>query len=412
MKILIISYQFNLGSSVASHRCLGFAKSFQQAGFDVTVLCCKQLSEDLSHIGIKTLMVDNSLLGFLQNKFSKPSKPEPSVKLGFIHKVIRAINNFRASRGILFLGRLPDIAFFWQKQAWKKIMKNGPWDVVLGSFAPYVTLELAMKTQKQGLAKTFIADFRDPWSGHHLFQGLPIFRYIERLKEKNIIKHADIVTTATDGVKDRLASSPKHHLTLYNGFNENVTLFKSTNTEFTIVHTGSLYLHKQNIECFFEAISKAVTILPKIKVLFAGNESEFVNNLAKYYKLTKVIRHLGYLTNKECQNLIANCNIAISFDLNNEHFDGIVPTKLNNYILYKAPILHITKCKNSESALFMKKYPGFYQSSYDRNSIYSSISAIYDKNRDIRKLLEKFDTSEYSCLARNSPLVEFFKRID
>ena len=155
---LVISYHFSADGSVASHRTIGFVKSLQQAGFEVSVLCCKELTVPSRDEKVELLSISNPLLKFINRFFvtfkdsSKAKKRHSEIaKKG---SFIRLINNFRKDRGILFLGRMPDVSDIWYFIVKKHLKKREEkWDVVVSSYAPYSNLLIGSYLKKKNEPK-------------------------------------------------------------------------------------------------------------------------------------------------------------------------------------------------------------------------------------------------------------------
>ena len=139
MNVLIINYQFNKNGAVASHRSIGLANSFADKGCKVTVLTCTNLAmEQADHNNIKLISVENPLLSLLHQLFPVQEQDNANNKNELSSHWIRAkIDHFRKKSGILFLGRMPDVADIWYWKAKKIIRKSPTWDLVVSSYAPY-----------------------------------------------------------------------------------------------------------------------------------------------------------------------------------------------------------------------------------------------------------------------------------
>lgn len=412
-KALVISYHFSVDGSVASHRTIGFVKSLQQEGFEVTVLCCKELSDSSTIEKIKFFSISNPLLRFV-NKYlgnlretsqGKKQTSESENKRG----AINCINNFRKERGILFLGRMPDISDIWFC-AVKHYLENREenWDVVISSYAPYSNLLIGSYLKKKKRTKVFIADYRDPWLKHHLFRGISFFHPLESFLEKKVNSSADLVCAATPLLCKLINAD--NVLTIKNGFYGCVTpnTAKQKQSPLILVHTGSIYKHKQDIEPFFVALTQVKKRLPNpVSVYFAGNEYEHIMNLAIKHDLTEIVHHYGQLDKRHCETLLKEAHAGVSFDLNDEKFSGIIPVKINEYIKYDLAILQITKVTLSDATEHLEKFPKYIRCNYHSDNIATSILKLNE--------LTQFSTpsallDSYSQKNANAPLLSYIKK--
>lgn len=408
---LVISYHFSADGSVASHRTIGFAKSLQQAGFEVTVLCCKELSDSSTIERINFISISNPLLR-LVNKYLGNLRESPQGKKQNSENergIINRINNFRKQRGILFLGRMPDISDIWFRAVKRYLEKREEnWDVVISSYAPYSNLLIGSYLKKKKRTTVFIADYRDPWLNHHLFKGISLFHPLESSLEKKVNSSADLICAATP-LLCKLTNAD-NVLAIKNGFYGLATpnIAKQRQSPLVLVHTGSIYKHKQDIEPFFVALTQVKKRLPNpIRVYFAGNEYEHIVNLAIKHGLTEIVHHYGQLDKSHCETLLKEANAGVSFDLNDEKFLGIIPVKINEYIKYDLAILQMTKVTPSDATEHLKAFPKYTRCDYHSDNIATSILKLNE--------LAQVSTSpallnSYSQQNANAPLLSYIKK--
>ncbi|MBU2971739.1 glycosyltransferase [Pseudoalteromonas sp. C2R02] len=400
MRILIISYYFSPDTTVAADRAYGFAQSLASAGHQVTVLTSapeSNFSADFNVVNIpnKFFVLIKKFFSFFSEEVQTNKGTTKSQTTSFFSGIINRFNQFRKSKGILFLGRMPDLADFWYLSAFNWIKQQPKWDVVMASYAPYSNLLLALKTKKQNLANYFIADFRDPWIDHHLFSGLPLISMMELRLFKKICNNTDHITTATPTLSKLInKQSGQHCITILNG----AVVLKSSapslpfslpSDELLIIHTGSIYTHMQSIDPFFTAL-KDLKATHTFKVCFAGNEKEHIQSLISKYQLENHVYHLGFLNKSNCRHLIEIADICLSFDLNNQSFPGIIPVKLIEYMAHNKNILFCYEHIDSDAASMLEKYNNKETTPYNTRDLTRALNRLYQTSSLTTKNMQYF----------------------
>lgn len=406
IKVLIVSYHFSNDGSVASHRIEGFVSSLVNNDIDVTVLTCKELSSADNVSNAKIIQITNPLLRFLNYLFSGSKESSASISSSKPSKLVNLLNNFRKKRGILFLGRMPDVSDIWYlavKHYLKSVDNN--WDVVVSSYAPYSNLLIGRHLKKRSSAR-LVVDYRDPWCQHHLFEGIGILRPIEKWLESKINASADLICTATPTLSASV--DKKNVLTLTNGFSgaPNPNPAKDNDSDaLVIVHTGSIYKHKQNIEPFFKALQNLVhRVNYPVKVYFAGNEHDYVMSMVYAFDLEHVVEHVGFETKDNCERLLKKAHVGISFDLNDDEFSGIIPVKLSSYIKYDLVIMQLCKIETCDARRYLEKLPKYIRCGYSSDEILLHLLRL----NEIAKKATALDIlNNYSQQNFNLPLINY-----
>lgn len=397
MRILIIAYHFPPSLSVAALRLESFAQSLSSAGHDVTVLTLadntSSADEKRSVNGneYRVVRIQNPLLNMAERYFSayketQTKSTSPVQRPSLINKIVTRFNEWRKNKGIIFLGRMPDISDVWYFTAKSWLKKQQEWDWVISSYAPYSTLLLGRYMKKAGKCKRLLLDFRDPWSTHHLFSGLPFIRLLEKNLEKKCLEHANAVTAATPRLMKLLTdtySTIKISGVVLNGYFPQkkdipINVFFSG---ITITHLGSIYLHKHSTEPFFEALADFKNQKKSdLRLMFAGNEKQFLDSLAEKYKISDVWQHLGYVDFETTQKIVSSAQIGIVFDSNTNDFNGVLPVKVFDYMAQGLPILLIGDVEKSDLTTILEDYGNFWAAKPNKASILKALNRIQHLN--------------------------------
>ena len=380
MRILIISTYFPPLNSIASLRPYSWAKYWSQAGHDVTVLTTKKcagepLSMPLPMEGFKVIEVEQTgLLRYLKRKRAVTVSSEQTsidyaqkAKNGLKAKVFDFLDKLRARTGIFNGCRMPDFTQLWAKAAWNEIRKQKiTWDLVLSTSGPYPVHCVADKLKSSGMAKKWIADFRDAWVvENHVYRGLFPFTLLERYLETRFFKNADLVTTVSSPlvtIFKRFYPFARVKL-LTNGFDSSdfSTLSEENifpdDGKFRIVYTGTTYKKREPV-CLFEAIAKMKTnpahksLLNKLEVVFVGGATELISRLSIAYDVQSWVITGGMCSRQDALRMQRDAHALLFMDTNDHKVEGILTGKIFEYLSSGTPILALGAAAVSATAAF------------------------------------------------------------
>lgn len=355
MKILIITAFFPPQNSIASLRPYSWAKYWALAGHEVTVLTTpkKELPSDspMVNSGFTLLEVPIPGLHLISRLLGRgPSQRGAQQKNG----VVRDRSNFASASvlgqwlgslqrkyGVAYGARMPDPMDLWCGSAFKAV-KGQSWDLVVSTAGPYSVHAPAYKLHKLGIAKKWIADWRDLWVDNHMFPGLPGFRLVERYLEKRWCSSADAITTVSQPLADVMSAKygNKVHV-IFNGFDAGDIDLLPVESAFPddgvlrIVYTGSIYAGKQDPSPLFKAIAQlaAESILTTndMQVLFCGNNAN-VNEIAQAEGVAEYVKYLGFLPRNQALQLQRDASVLLFLAFESESAQGILTGKLFEYI--------------------------------------------------------------------------------
>jgi len=375
MRILIVSKFFPPENSIASLRPYSWAKYWSRAGHDVTVLTTVKpgtKTEDLKiydvdkyklvelnynsifyklqNIYLNKLKVKNeSSNGILNsNQIEKSTKEQSSFSL---KNSLKILNNFRLNRGLLSGQRMPDIMDFWINPALQWAKTNGPWDLVVSTYAPYACHVIAYNLKKEQIAKQWIADFRDLWTDHHNFKGLFPFTYVERNLERLLMKQTDAITTVSKPLVSTLGKKygeQKVHV-IENGFDSEDLHFLPKDKIFQdnkvrIIHTGTVYPGKMDPSLLFEVISSIASdnelkkLLENLEVLFVGANSDKVVAQAVKMNVDRWVKNGGFLPREDILRMQREAHILLFLGFEKSKTAGLLSGKLYEYLFSETPI--------------------------------------------------------------------------
>lgn len=355
MKILIVTAFFPPQNSIASLRPHSWAKYWSMAGHEVTVLTTpkKQSLSDspMSFQGFEVLEVPIPCLKIWSRLGKRrvdtgaaAACAPPAESAGhstFRDWIAERVGSLQRKYGVVYGVRMPDPLDLWAGAAFKRVRQEN-WDLVISTAGPYSVHAPAYKLHKLGLAKKWIADWRDLWVDNHMFPGLAGFRLIERYLEKRWCAEADAITTVSQPLANVMAEKygSKVHV-ISNGFDVSDVERLPVESAFPddgvlrIVYTGSFYAGKQNPSPLFKAIAQlaaeSVLSASDIQVLFCGNNAN-VDEIAKTEGVAEYVKYLGFLPRDQALQLQRDASVLLFLAFESDSAQGILTGKLFEYI--------------------------------------------------------------------------------
>lgn len=355
MKILIVAAYFPPKNSIASLRPYSFAKYWAQNGHDVTVLAVPKydfesdLILDCSQFKVIYAPLPRWHRFFVKESRSVQSSVGMSLagtsgvlgrlKRGFLSWVYA----LRERTGVLKDQRFPSHLDPWFFSAYPTI-RNEDWDLVVSTFSPYVGHFIAYRLRASGRAGFWIADYRDLWTGSHMFSGLPFIRSFERFLERRVNRMADCVTAVSQPLVDELKKNfdVKRAEVVENGFD--LTDLKELPEEnffenefINIVYTGNIYKGFRDPSPLFAVIRDLNTfgqaeLLKRLRVLFVGKSDGGVAELARQYEVDWAVRHLGAVSRRQALHMQRDAHVLLFLESNRAEAAGVLTGKLFEYL--------------------------------------------------------------------------------
>lgn len=419
MRILIISYYFPPVVSPAAQRLESFARYLAEFGHDVIVLTHGEKNGKCRIENYTVVARSSSVINWFFSTFSRHRKEinggqsqSSGQNSSFGFKLIKYFNSFRISRGLGFLGRMPDLSDFWAVQARKWLDHQEPVDWVISSYAPYSNHLLGLYCKKANITRHWLADFRDLWSDHHFFRGLPFFSHIERILEKKVLASSDIVTTVSAPFAQRLDQKMRAGTAcvIHNGFSAdaiNLTIPKGKQS-FDIVYTGTIYPKAQDITPFLMAIGQLnAEWRGAAQFSYYGPSLDVVLGTMRPDGDHSHIRAFGVSPHSTCVEAQLGANVLLFLDVKSPRCDGILPAKIFEYIGSGKPILAITDDVNSSAISLLLEHGNTIVASHDQEEILATLRELVKKQPKASEPL-----TESHPLSRRSQAIELNRLLE
>jgi len=349
MKLLLITYYFPPCGGAAVQRWLRFIKALHRKNVQVTVITTFEgdypyTDESL----IKSIPPDLKVLRCKPLGFSQLWKALGQKELPYGSLQNKAKDTF--VKKVLFWLRLnlvvPDMRIGWNRAAYKLARQElmaDKYDCVITTGPPHST-HLVPLILKKKLGFRWIADWRDPWSGIYYLKLSPpssLSMLIHKRLEAKVCKRADLNLMISKHMWTTLPAG--HKLLLRNGFDaEEISSAKQsvksgTETGFIISYVGQITAG-QNLDALTQILS-ILSEMPEAQVRFIGsrlNESQ-INLLAERLGISYSV--LPFMSHQKALSLMASSSMLLLLINNYEGFEGMLTTKLYEYLGMGIPIL-------------------------------------------------------------------------
>lgn len=377
MRILIVSVFFPPLNSIASLRPYSWAKYWTQAGHDVTVLTTTKKAEQnldlhLPNPGYHLLEVSPPrFLDALKSNYHQSRQQQVAGKklsaAGRIKQWLMKVYHYlRYKKGVFNASRMPDFMDLWIGPAVRAAKQEEPWDLVVSSAGPYAVHYVASKLKKRGLARAWIADFRDLWTDNHIYPGLFPFNRLEGLLEKRVLRNADAITVVTEPWVQNLAKrhgSERVHV-VENGFDpEDLIHLPATaafpaDGKYRIVHTGSVHEGKQCPHLLIEAVSRLdKDTTQQLEVIFAGPQLKHVEELIRKYQVEHCVKTQGFVQRDQALAMQRDAHAVLFFPWSDPTGSGggLMSGKIYEYLYSGTPILAVGGRQDQTTLQFIQK---------------------------------------------------------
>jgi len=227
------------------------------------------------------------------------------------------------------------------------------YDILITSSGPSIMNYFGYKIKKRNPNIFWVADYRD------LNQNNPYksdkFNFRGKKMDKLAFKHADLITTVSQGTKEQNIENAKNmgfdirnkSYVLYNGYSkqeinniENSDFLKKyedilSSDKVVIVFTGTIYPLRR-IDLFLEALKKADNVL----FVYAGNSYDLIDHYSKEFKIESKVVNLGFIPKEEAEFLQKKSDVLLQLKADVKE-EGILTGKFYEYLQKNKRILSL-----------------------------------------------------------------------
>lgn len=358
MKILIVSYYFAPQNLIGAVRPTKLAKYLTRMGHDVTVVCGAgrdgkidpTLERDMQELTDVHLLTEwNPLRTWYMRRQTGNAQPvqtnaadahsspsRPSALKGCLFRIVDTV--------YVYLRWLSDCSF--RRMGERELKKlQGPYDAVFSSYAPFSVHEIAHRARQMGLAKKWIADFRDE-------VGMP-FRYQEGKKQRYmqmLRRDADVLCAVSDGFLDMMHLADIGRV-LSNGFDREdlpQTVDAPSKDCLRVVYCGQMQdsrreVGDRNITPMFRALARLVRegllSQQELRLVYAGREGALFTRYAQSCGLEACVEDHGQVSREASIALQKGANVLLMASHHMASQRGILTGKLFEYMMMDKPIV-------------------------------------------------------------------------
>lgn len=363
-KILIITYYWPPMAGGGVPRVVKFAKYLKLRKWEPVILTVGEVestSYDRSFIkdteGIQVITTKDTYDSQINSKTSL-SKREVNQNKGFVF-----LDRLKKFIRINFL--IPDAKIWWYWSAYKKakeIIRNGDFDVIFTTSPPY-TVQLIGLSLKKKFKKTWVVDFRDPWTENVYYNSAyrnPISKRISSYLENTVLEKSDLIITVGEKLKSLLEEKTDKRIeVIHNGYDpedySDITIKKSGYDEkFVIGYYGS-FNKFQVPYTLFEGIKEFKEEYPELyknlKIKFFGNITNEAKNLIEDKVEKEKLEVNGFLPHDSFVDYINQEQILLQLIHDQDDSDIIIGSKLYEYFYTGNPIICIGNTESEGSQL-------------------------------------------------------------
>jgi len=344
-RVLIISYYFAPQNAIGAVRPTKLAKYLARQGVEVTVLCGAPLSaardpllaRDAAGLPDVRVITEHSLL----HRWKTRSKPSPvSAASAVMPTAVQSRKNPALDAVYLWLSDRADRAF---ARTCIRALRTlpGPYDAVFSCYGPAGVHIAARYARTHGLAKKWIADFRDEPTLPFRWQQGRLKRFV-----RQVHTDADVLTTVSQGTMELMALGAKGRV-LPNGFDpedaQNLPALTLDPVKLHFAYCGQLYVGHSDLSPLFRAVralcDEGACDASRFCFHYAGRQGEaFTQQAAKYDLGNTVVDH-GFVLRTESLALQKAADALLAATWNTVERHGVVTGKVLEYMLADRPIL-------------------------------------------------------------------------
>lgn len=280
---------------------------------------------------------------FLRKKNSGGTVVDKGKKSVCFQRAIKLMNTFPFSILIGEGGPVYLMNLIWKGNA---VIRKHKITHLYSSFRPFTDHFAAYILKKMNPHIYWIADFRDLMFDPY-FNKI-YFKKIHHRFFRNIFYKADLITTISDGLAEKLKIYNQNVITLKNGISSYPDhLLPAKCPKFSIAYTGSMYLDQKNAEPLFAAIKQLIDegklAKENVGIVYAGKDSFYWNDMASAYGLANVMDIRGELSSAEAMKIQKDACVNLLLTISSDELTGILTGKMIEYFEAGNPILAIVK---------------------------------------------------------------------
>jgi glycosyltransferase involved in cell wall biosynthesis len=249
---------------------------------------------------------------------------------------------------------IPDSKVLWKNKAIalaEKIINTNSIDLIFATAPPYTDFLIAVYL-KEKFGLPIVLDYRDSWIDcPNNFYPTPFHKRRHMKLEKNVLRHADGITTMNERVRELIIErypfvTEDIIRVISHGFDpedfEKVSGETPSNDKFRITYSGS-FLNYYTPKHFFDALRKVLDEKPvlrgKIEAMFVGTFPEEFKKYADDMGISDVLKFTGYVPHTEVMKHLMQSHVLWMMINQTGRSDLHSTGKLYEYFGARKPII-------------------------------------------------------------------------
>jgi hypothetical protein len=253
--------------------------------------------------------------------------------------------------------RMPCLYDAWGPTAYRAVRRECP-DLVIGTHSPYIDLLVAATYASRHRHVATWLDYRDMWTFGHATTGMPGLSSLETRLERWALRHADLVTSCSQGFCGRLqAAAPAADTRLiYNSpgipdTEEQGSAADRPPSRITLAYTGNVYSW-QDVTPLWRLLGDVVSshgLTPRdVTVDVASRLPGTMLSSAADHGLSAFVRYRGAVSRGCSMEMQRRSDILLLMESSDPEADGVLHAKVFEYLATDRPILLLGSAPGSE----------------------------------------------------------------
>ncbi len=300
---------------------------------------------------------------------------------------------------------IPDARVYWAKaatQIFLKHHKHKPYDLIITSGPPH-SLHLIGLQAKQQTGVSWIADFRDPWTGFFQNQSLPLNKRTKQKHkqlEQKVLQRADHVVVTAPSLKEDFEIHNHKIAVLTNGYEQQLPILSVPTTG--MVYAGSLKT-QQNPTVLWKAIASLIKSNADFCNAFSldvyGKVATSIKAEVKSLGIDSHVRFLDYQPKELIDTQLTNAKSLLLLGINMPMTANVIHGKLFEYMAAQRPVLGIGPKPSDMQSLFEKHQLGVYVS-FDEEALIEKTLIDWFVNNDLPQPPKSIASYERNVIAQ------------
>ncbi len=245
---------------------------------------------------------------------------------------------------------IPDARIGWVSSVVRRLrpLLNAEDSTTLITTGPPHSVHLIGQRLKESLPHlTWVADFRDPWTGISYHSRLPLWKYSRRRHkdmERAVLNRADRILVTSEATRKQFEAMTDRPVGLFtNGF-DFVPVKRDPDPVFRLLHMGSL-LTERNPQFLWKALGEFSSGLEEreaeVELELWGTVSQEVLGDIRHACPDIRVHYRGYADHREVPGILAGAQILLLLESDLPGKREIIPGKLFEYLQSHRPVIAI-----------------------------------------------------------------------